>query len=72
MNEMIQRVATAMKKRVKLPLGNITSLEPVLVGSLGDAWPHIALAAIEAMRKPDDMHPEQWCNMIDVAARWNK
>ena len=42
-------MAVAMKERVKRPLANITSLEPVLTGSLGDAWPHIARAAIAAL-----------------------
>jgi hypothetical protein len=49
MNEMVERVARAMRKRAALPVANLESLEPVLVGSLGDAWFYLARAAIEAM-----------------------
>jgi hypothetical protein len=49
---MVERVAAAMRERSKQPLGNIESLEPVLVGSLGDAWFYLARAAIEAIREP--------------------
>jgi hypothetical protein len=48
----IAKMAAAMQEFVKRPLGNIESLESVLVGWLGDAWPYIARAAIEAMREP--------------------
>lgn len=53
MSEMVERVARAMQRRAKEPLGNLKSLEPVQVGSLGDAWPHLARAAIEAICEPD-------------------
>lgn len=52
MSEMIDRLAKAMQQRAREPLGNIESLEPVLVGSLGDAWSCLARAAIAAMREP--------------------
>lgn len=51
-SEMVTAMALAMKKRAAEPLANIPSLEPVLVGSLGDAWPYLArdaLSAIEAL-----------------------
>ena len=51
---MVERVAAAMKKRAAEPLYNISTLEPVLVGSLGDAWKHLARAAIVAMREPTE------------------
>lgn len=54
MSEMVERVAKAMQQRAKEPVGNIESLERVLVGSLGDAWPYLARAALEAMRNPSD------------------
>lgn len=41
-------VARAMKARASQPVANLKSLEPVLVGSLGDAWPYLARAAISA------------------------
>jgi hypothetical protein len=46
----VEAVARAMKSFAAQPLGNLESLEPVLVGSLGDAWPHLARAAIAASR----------------------
>ncbi len=52
--EMVERVARAMKERASQPLANIPSLEPVLTGSLGDAWKVLAIAAIEAMRTPTE------------------
>lgn len=54
MSEMVERVARAMKLRASQPVENLKSLEPVLVGSLGDAWPYLARAAIEAMREPTE------------------
>ena len=54
MSEVVERVARAMQQRAKQPVGNIESLEPVLVGSLGDAWPYLARAAIHAVRDPTD------------------
>ena len=54
MSEMEKRVALAMKEFASQPLANLDSLEPVLVGSLGDAWVHLARAAIGAMREPTD------------------
>jgi hypothetical protein len=45
----IEAVARAMKAFVRQPLGNLRSLEPVLTGSLGDAWNCIARAAISAL-----------------------
>jgi hypothetical protein len=53
-SEMIERVAAAMKAMCAQPLCNLSSLEPVLVGGLGDAWPYIARAAIAAMREPSN------------------
>lgn len=53
-HEMVLRVAAAMKKVASKPLGNLSSLEPALVGSLGDAWPYLARAAIKAMRNPTE------------------
>lgn len=50
--EMELRVAESMREFVKQPLANIKSLEPVLVGSLGDAWVPIARAAIRAISEP--------------------
>ena len=52
MSEMGKRVALAMQEFASQPLANLDSLEPVLVGSLGDAWVHLARAAIGAMREP--------------------
>lgn len=52
MSEMVERMVRAMQQRAKEPLGNIETLEPVSVGSLGDAWPYLARAAIEAIREP--------------------
>jgi len=54
MSEMEKRVALAMKEFASQPLANLDSLEPVLVGSLGDAWVHLARAAIGAMREPTE------------------
>lgn len=63
-DELVEAMARAMKKRAAEPVANIPSLEPILVGSLGDAWPYLmraALAAVEATGKwrvvpvePDD------------------
>jgi hypothetical protein len=44
----VARVARAMEVRAAQPAANLKSLEPVLVGGLGDAWPYLAHAAIEA------------------------
>lgn len=65
MTEMVERVARAMKKRASQPLANIPSLEPVLVGSLSDAWDCLAEAAIAAMREPADA-------MMDVGQRLDR
>lgn len=43
-----EEVARAMKERAAQPLHNIPSLERISVGSLGDAWPYLARAAITA------------------------
>ena len=82
---MIERVARAMKERATQPLANIPTLEPVLVGSLGDAWLYLAKAAIAAMREPteamlgaatrlaptwdDDVSRAKWQAMIDEALK---
>lgn len=47
--ELVRMCAAAMKKRAAEPLHNIPSLEPVLVGSLGDAWPYLARACLSAI-----------------------
>lgn len=60
MSEMVERVAMAMKERASQPLGNLSSLETVRVGSLGDAWKYLAIAAIEALRDP----PEVMCKPL--------
>lgn len=62
MNKMIERVARAMQKRAAEPVGNIPSLEPVLVGSLGDTWAVLAEAAIAEMREPTDEMIEAYYN----------
>lgn len=52
MNDEIVKIMTqAMKKRAAQPLANIESLEPVLVGSLGDAWPYLVRAALTALEE---------------------
>ena len=51
---MIERVATAMKKRASEPVANLPHVENALVGSLGDVWPYLARAALEAIREPTD------------------
>lgn len=43
-----QKVTKAMKIRAAQPFFNLHSLERVLVGSLGDAWPYLSCAAIDA------------------------
>lgn len=62
MSEMIERVAKAMEKFASQPLYNLPSLEPVLVGSLGDVWEYLARAAVEAMREPTEemIHAGVW------------
>ena len=74
--EMVERVAKAMQQRAKQPMFNIDSLEPVLVGSLGDAWLYLAGAAIREMREPtrdmelaveDNDIYATWTAMIDAA-----
>ena len=50
--EMELRVAKAMRNRAGKAVSNLANLNSVLVGSLGDAWPFLAMAAIRAMRKP--------------------
>lgn len=52
---MREKMARAMQKRAKQPLGNIKSLEPVLVGSLGDAWEVLADAALDALMEPTEV-----------------
>lgn len=47
-DDMVGPVARAMKQFAAQPLGNLESLEPVMVGSLGDAWKYLARAAIAA------------------------
>jgi len=42
-------LARAMQERAKEPLMNLPSLERVLVGSLGDAWPYLADAVLSAI-----------------------
>lgn len=42
----VHRAARAMAERSKHPLGNIKSLEPILVGCLGDAWFDLARVAL--------------------------
>ena len=49
MDSLIEIMAKAMKKRATEPLYNIKSLEPVLVGSLGDAWPYLIEAGLTAL-----------------------
>lgn len=44
----VKLVALAMEERAAQPLYNIPTLTRVPVGSLGDAWKHIARAAIAA------------------------
>jgi hypothetical protein len=50
---MLERAARAAAEVVKQPLHNLPSLEPVLVGSLGDAWKPIICAVLTAIREPD-------------------
>lgn len=72
MSEMVERVAKAMRDRAKEPLGNIKSLEPVSVGSLGDAWRCLAVAAIEAMKEPTkQMIYEGNSKVSDCIDFWN-
>jgi len=76
---MVERVARAMRQRAKEPLANLNSLELVLVGSLGDAWPYLARAAIYVLREPtgamvkagyrDD---SEYANDEDTADQWRR
>lgn len=78
--EMVKRVANAMRAMAARPLKNLSSLDPVLVGSLGDAWEDIAYAAIAAMREPTEQMLDagrndreedrgSWRAMIDEALK---
>lgn len=49
MADLVAVLARAMKERAAQPLGNIPSLEPVLVGSLGDAREVLVRAMLTAL-----------------------
>ena len=60
----VKIVAQAMELRAAQPVGNISSLEPVMVGSLGVGWEYLARAAIVALREPSEA-------MTDAARDWS-
>lgn len=58
------------------PVANLPHLDNVLVGSLGDAWPYLARAAVEALKNPPDaaldaMNPSNRYASLVIPEAWN-